>query len=97
MPLQFRLTVSDRIATLFVSGKFTFNTHREFRSIIKGLDVDKLIIDLSQTQYMDSSALGMILIAKDLLAPSPIIIRHAYGEVSATLRIANFQKIFQIE
>jgi anti-anti-sigma factor len=97
MPLQFKLAVIDRIATLFVSGKFTFVGHVEFRSAIDGLDVDKLIIDLAQTQYMDSSALGMLLIAKDLLAPAQIVIHKAYGEVSASLRIANFQKVFTIE
>ena len=51
-----------------LSGRFVFETHREFRSTAERLlqyPGAEIRIDLAGVDYMDSSALGMLLVLND--------------------------------
>lgn len=86
--------------TIRVSGRFDFSVHQEFR---KATDWDRnsvktINVDLRNTDYMDSSALGMLLILRDKMnkEPSAIRLMHAKPEVKKILEIANFEKLFKL-
>lgn len=87
---------------LSLSGRFDFNTHREFRdayeNIIKSGNVKSLEVDLSHVDYMDSSALGMLLMLKERTGSHGITLAltGVKGAVKQILEIANFGKLFNI-
>jgi len=83
-----------------VTGRFDFSAHKEFRDatnqIVAG--VRKIEVDLSGTDYLDSSALGMLLLLRDKVSGNrdAILIKGARAEVKKILQIANFDKLFTL-
>jgi anti-anti-sigma factor len=61
--------VHDDRATLSLSGRFDFSAHGEFRrhyeEVMKQAGVKGLDVDLGGVDYIDSSALGMLLLLKE--------------------------------
>lgn len=85
--------------TIAVSGKFDFQLYDDFRSSYaetegKGVAYS---VDLSQTEYLDSSALGMLLLLREHAGgeASDIEITGASAEVRKILDVANFGKLFR--
>jgi anti-anti-sigma factor len=89
-------------ATIKLVGRFDFNTHREFRSAYEPLvgdaSVRSVVVDFSGVDYLDSSALGMLLMLRDKLggANKEVCLLGVRGNVKQVLDIANFGKLFQI-
>ncbi len=89
-------------ATIKLVGRFDFNTHREFRSayepLIGDASVRSVVVDFSGVDYLDSSALGMLLMLRDKLggANKEVSLLGVRGNVKQVLDIANFGKLFQI-
>ena len=89
-------------ARIRLSGRFDFNSHREFKQACDGplteLAVGEVVVDMGAVEYLDSSALGMLLILRDRGTASNkrIVIENCAGAVDEVLRIANFQKLFTI-
>lgn len=89
-------------AIVKLSGRFDFNTHREFRGAYEPLVADasvrSVVADFSGVDYLDSSALGMLLMLRDKLggANKDVALTGVRGNVKQVLDIANFGKLFQI-
>lgn len=89
-------------ATIKLSGRFDFNTHREFRGAYEPLVADAQVgavtVDFSAVDYLDSSALGMLLMLRDKMggANKEVGLSGVRGNVKQVLDIANFGKLFQI-
>jgi anti-anti-sigma factor len=89
-------------AIVKLSGRFDFNTHREFRGAYEPLVADtsvrSVVVDFSGVDYLDSSALGMLLMLRDKLggANKEVALTGVRGNVKQVLDIANFGKLFQI-
>lgn len=83
-------------------GRFDFNTHREFRAAYEPLIADSAVrsvaVDFAGVDYLDSSALGMLLMLRDKLggANKEVALTGVRGNVKQVLDIANFGKLFQI-
>lgn len=95
-------TVSDSGSqvTIAVAGKFDFQLYDEFRSSYAdtaGSGV-RYVVDLAETEYLDSSALGMLLLLREHAGgeASDIEISQASPEVKKILDVANFGKLFKI-
>ncbi len=85
---------------LYIQGFFDYSLHKEFRQAYKGVEgIRRYIIDLSETEYMDSSALGMLLLLREFASDqgSEVVLRNCSREVRKILEVANFQRLFQIE
>ncbi len=84
------------LCTITVAGRFDFNAHRDFHEICcKVTKPMKVVVDFSRTTYVDSSALGMLLLLKDrVLNASQIQLTNCKGHADQVLRIANFHKLF---
>lgn len=95
------LTASGK-ATIKLVGRFDFNTHREFRAayepLVGDVSVKSVTVDFSGVDYLDSSALGMLLMLRDKLggAGKDVSLTGVRGNVKQVLDIANFGKLFQI-
>lgn len=89
-------------AIIKLVGRFDFNTHRDFRSAYEPLvaeaDIRAVTVDFSGVDYLDSSALGMLLMLRDKLggANKSVALTGVRGNVKQVLDIANFGKLFQI-
>lgn len=100
--MQIAVKNRDDIAVLHLSGRFDFSSHRDFKNAHDGaLQTDglkELVVDLTQVDYMDSSALGMLLLLREKANMSNIGIslRSCDGFVRQILEVANFQNIFTI-
>lgn len=89
-------------ATIKLNGRFDFNTHREFRAAYEPLISDPALrtitVDFAGVDYLDSSALGMLLMLRDKSggANKEVALAGVRGNVKQVLDIANFGKLFQI-
>jgi HptB-dependent secretion and biofilm anti anti-sigma factor len=94
--------MSDNIATLHPSERFDFSSYRKFREsyepALENPRVKSIIIDLSHVQYIDSAALGIMLLLRDKarMAGKQISIANPKGAVKELLDIANFNKLFSV-
>jgi len=63
MSLTKSISADAATLTIHIKGKFDFNLVQSFRQAYAQIDksITKVIIDLRETDYMDSSALGMLL------------------------------------
>lgn len=89
--------------TIRLEGRFDFSTHRAFREAIKNAvanpAIKEVVLDLLKAEYIDSSALGMLLLSRENCtgAGKSIRITNPRGTVKEVLHIASFEKLFTIE
>ena len=82
-----------------VAGRFDFSCHQDFirgyKTFPKGSK--SYVVDLSQTEYMDSSAMGMLLqLREHSNKDRNVTLVNGSESVKDILRIANFDKLFKI-
>lgn len=96
------LPLSGNQVTIRLTGRFDFGIHREFREAVKcamqNPSVREIQIDLGAVDYMDSAALGMLLLSLEnaKAVGKTITLANARGTVKEVLEIANFAKLFVI-
>jgi len=101
--MQIQTILRDDRARLTLSGSFDFNAHKDFRracdSVLQTPSVRTLELDLARVDYIDSSALGMLLILRDRAQEQgrQVILSGASGTVRQVLEIANFGKLFTLQ
>jgi HptB-dependent secretion and biofilm anti anti-sigma factor len=85
---------------IIVSGCFDFSMQEDFELAYQQGEPDRTeyTLDLSTVDYMDSSALGMLLQLKDYAgsAGGDIKIKTCNRQIINILRISNFNLMFQI-
>ncbi len=84
-----------------IGGKCDFNLHRQFRDAYEShkLPGTGFVVDLASTEFMDSSALGMLLLLREYAggdAASVTLINCGPG-IFKILKIVNFQRLFTVE
>ncbi len=100
--MQLQLRTEDRRAIVRLTGRFEFSMHREFReavdTVLQDKDVDSVVIELAGVDYLDSSALGMLLMLRDraITARKTLTLANPRGMVKQALEIARFDKLFSI-
>ncbi|KMT66247.1 STAS domain-containing protein [Catenovulum maritimum] len=101
MSLSKTLSPDNKTFTIQIQGKFDFNLVQEFRSAYAdiGAENPKVVIDLRDTEYMDSSALGMLLNMQKNLGSkvSSIAISNCRPQIKKILQISRFDKKFEID
>ena len=94
-------SVSGDELTVVVEGRFDFSAHQEFRDAYEeaGSGVRKYVINMSKATYLDSSALGMLLLLRDHAGgdTSKIAITNCNDDVRKILTISNFEQLFTIQ
>jgi anti-anti-sigma factor len=87
--------------TVVVEGRFDFSAHQEFRDAYEKADssVTQYVIDMSKASYLDSSALGMLLLLRDHAGGENANVRitRCNADVKKILTISNFEQLFTIE
>jgi anti-anti-sigma factor len=85
--------------TLHLSGRFDFSCRNEFRAAYAESPAGSSFrIDMSAVDYVDSAALGMLLLLRDHVGDaSRVTISGSRGQPEQVLRIANFHKLFRFD
>lgn len=99
MPVTSELSSDGQQLTISVSGRFDFASHQDFRAAYEGMGSEKrYVVDLRGANYLDSSALGMLLLLRDNAGGERSRIRlvNCKPDVIKILAISNFDKLFQI-
>lgn len=100
--MSIAVSVSDdkKTVTIRISGRFDFSLHNEFRKAYKDKSINggEFFIDLKGTDYLDSSALGMLLLLKEHAESnsSKIKIINISNDIREILNIASFDKLFSL-
>ncbi|KAA1159063.1 MULTISPECIES: STAS domain-containing protein [Pseudoalteromonas] len=100
MSLTKNESVDGTTLTIQIKGKFDFNLVQSFRQAYAQMSEKtvKVIIDLRETDYMDSSALGMLLNMKKTIDSQvqTIEISNCQPQLRKILQISRFDKKFDI-
>jgi anti-anti-sigma factor len=94
-------TVGDKVI-IKLAGRFDFNDHRSIKAAyeppLQQTEIKKLEIDLADIEYLDSSALGMLMLMRErvLAAGKSVVLSKPSKTVAQILDIANFSKLFTI-
>ncbi|MCR8932415.1 MULTISPECIES: STAS domain-containing protein [unclassified Pseudomonas] len=100
MSVVTEVTPDKKKLTISVKGRFDFGRHQEFRESYERLDSkpESIVVDLKEATYLDSSALGMLLLLRDHAGGDEADIRvvNSSSDVKKILAISNFDKLFDI-
>ncbi len=100
MPVTASVSSENNECTIRVQGRFDFTLHSDFRSAYQEQPGPgtRFVVDLAGTEYLDSSALGMLLLLRDHSGGDAGDVRlvNCSGAVSNILDVANFSRLFSI-
>ena len=82
-------------------GKFTFSDHIEFREVLHKIednDVTQIVFHLGNLEFVDSTGLGMLLLALDAAESQQkkLTITGAMGQVKKMFDLARFHTLFSM-
>ncbi len=102
MSVTSEVSTDDNTITIKISGRFDFAEQNEFRDCYYDIspgENTQFIIDMSGANYMDSSALGMLLMMREYLGGNTanISIINCSPDIKNILTVANFQSLFTMD
>ena len=101
MPVKQHISNDGKIMHLYVTGRFNYKITREFRDSYNKAARHKGVtyyVNLNDTSYIDSSALGILLLLREYAKykGGKVIIEQPGEQVNQVLKTANFEKLFTI-
>lgn len=82
-----------------IQGEFSFSDNSKFREMLRQIELKKpshICVDLTGAGFIDSAALGMLLLLKEKAdqLPAAVEIKGARGQVLKVLELSRFQDLF---
>ena len=100
MTINSQLESADQKLTIAIQGRFDFSAHKDFRESYEDLATvpNRYSIDMREAEYIDSSALGMLLLLRDHAGgdSADVEIVNCNPDVKKILTISNFDQLFSI-
>lgn len=89
--------IQNNVATLNLEGSFTYTQRKLFQDTLKNLatqNVEHVIVDLTQVPFLDSAALGLLMIThRQLVADKRrLSLAHPQATVRQIIELANLHK-----
>jgi len=88
------------VVTIELRGRFDFSVHKQFRAAYKEQDLSGTfyVVNMSAVEYIDSSALGMLLLLREHAQARGGTVRivDCDSNIRNILKIANFDRLFDI-
>lgn len=94
---------SDTSTIITITGKLTFRDHDALKHMVSQLPINDegflLVLDLTEVEYIDSSALGMFVLIKETLGSTKVTLRLNQGDdqVTKALLGSSMDSVFGIE
>lgn len=99
MPVSARSMDDGNKIELSIKGRFDFNDHSEFRNSYRNENPSaQYIVNMQNADYLDSSALGMLLLLREHAGGenANISIINTPAEIMKIFKISNFESLFSI-
>ncbi len=100
MSIKSQLDSNLQKLIIAINGRFDFSAHKDFRDAYEDLEEkpSSYRIDMTEAQYIDSSALGMLLLLRDHAGgdSADVEIVNCNADVKKILTISNFDQLFTI-
>jgi len=100
MSVGSHLSADGKVLTIAINGRFDFSAHQAFRDSYEKLSPTptEIVVDMVETTYLDSSALGMLLLLRDHAGGdnSKIKLQNCNEDIRKILTISNFEQLFTI-
>ena len=100
MNIKTLVSADGKEITIFIEGRFDFTVQQEFRNAYRYQDrkLDCYRVNLARAEYMDSSALGMLLLLRDHAKEynTNVVIEQSSQQIRAILETAHFDDLFTI-
>ena len=94
------LQVDDQhdTVTIQISGRFDYRMIKDFQQLL-ARSPQMWIVDLSSVDYVDSSALGMLLLLRERVhgEAQRVVLRGVHGQPREVLAMAKFDRMFKVE
>jgi anti-anti-sigma factor len=100
--MQINIESIGKTAVLQLEGDFVFNSNKALRdacvTVFANASTELVQLELSQVGYLDSSALGMMLLMKEKAGKTgkSLQIKGAQGYVLQVLEVAKFDQMFEL-
>ena len=99
MSIVSHISESGESVKIVIQGRFDFGSHQDFRESYDKNEstVKEYVVDMAETSYLDSSALGMLLLLRDHAGSDAVIkIINCNADVFKIFEISNFDQMFEI-
>jgi len=101
MSVSQRISEDGKKVQISVKGQFNYKVSEKFRAAYRHLPELKGVayyINLSDASYMDSAALGMLLMLREhaKCRGGAVIIEQPSAQINKILKVANFEQLFTI-
>ena len=101
MALSTQISEDGKVFTIRMSDRFDITTYTDLIESYKDKlgSVSKWILDMAEVEYVDSSALGMLLMLRERAGGenADINIVNLNSDLKKIFTTANFQKLFNME
>jgi len=103
LPARINTKRKKNTLVLMLQGRFDFHSHRTFLDAYKENLSDETIntfeVDLNRVEYMDSSALSMLLLLREKasLFDKKVVLLNCQGTVQQIIEVSNFSQLFEIK
>ena len=99
--MNMSISKNNNIHTIALAETFDFENHKDFRSFVKEAISDganKIVVDFNQVKYIDSSALGMLMLAKHEVSDAncSIELTNLSGHAKNVLQLVKFDDKFNM-
>ena len=95
------LSEDGKILTIKVPSRLDITAHKEFGEVYKDKlgPVSSCVVDMAEVEFLDSSALGMLLMFRERATAEnvDITIANCSPGIKKIFSMANFDKLFKIE
>ncbi len=101
MTVKSNLSTDKKNMNIEISGHFDFSAQKDFRDTYRDRNESGLrfSINLSKVEYMDSAALGMLMVLKKHADAhsSQVVLQAPSATIKKILLTSKFDKLFSIE
>jgi anti-anti-sigma factor len=100
--MSINVQIYNHTARIVMSDRFDFHVHRDFKNayapLLDNAAVHEIEIEMSKLAYMDSAALGMLMLLYERAksANKCVVLCNPSNVVATLFEVANFDRIFNI-
>lgn len=99
--MEYTKTNNGNVFNVVLRGKFTFSDHKGFKELFdffENKDMNRMEIDITNVEFVDSAALGLLLLARDEAnkTSKTLQIKGPNGQVKKMFEISRFYELFDI-
>ena len=98
MPARISKAAEGETVVIKIAGSFDFSSHKDFReAYTRSPKQAQYVVDLTEVTYLDSAALGMLLMLREHTNDgSRVTIRAGTGQPRDAIAVAHFDKLFKL-